>query len=101
VPALELIGREAERLGITECLWYLDRPVSNSGRLKARMSELAADAGWRWTIELVSDADAVLAQSEQVVATADSAVLDRCRLWLNFARETVTRGVPEARVLEL
>ena len=46
-PALELIGRTASELGVSECLWYLDRPVSNSGRLKTLMEELAAARGWR------------------------------------------------------
>ena len=33
-PALMLIGKIAAELGVASCLWYLDSPVSNSGRLK-------------------------------------------------------------------
>jgi hypothetical protein len=99
--ALERIGRTAAGLGVSQCVWYLDRPVSNSGRLKTVMAEVAAPAGWQWTIELVSDPDAILRTSDQVVATADSAVLDRCRAWFNLARETVARHVLEAHVVEL
>jgi len=36
-----------------------------------------------------------------VVATADSAILDRCPAWFNLARETVARHVPDARVMDL
>jgi hypothetical protein len=99
--ALERIGRTAAGLGAAQCVWYLDRPVSNSGRLKTKMAEVAALAGWLWTIELVGDPDAILRTTDQVVATADSAVLDRCRAWFNLARETVARHVPEANVVEL
>jgi len=60
VPALELIGRTIADLGVTESIWYLDRPVSNSGRLKGIMEQLAAERGWAWRVDLVDDPDAVL-----------------------------------------
>jgi hypothetical protein len=101
LPALELLGRTTEALAVGQCLWYLDRPVSNSGRLKRLIEEAAAARGWPWRVKLVGDPDALLAETDQIVATADSAILDRCGAWLNLARETVARHVPEARVLHL
>ena len=100
-PALELIGRQIAALGVSECLWYLDRPVSNSGRLRKLIEELAAAAGWSWHVELVADPDPILAEADPTVATADSVILDRCRAWFNLARETIARHVPEAVVVEL
>jgi hypothetical protein len=100
-PALELIGQMTAALGVSSCRWYLDRPVSNSGRLKTAMEELARQHGWNWTVELVANPDAVLIESEHVVATADSAVLDRCRAWYNLARETIARFVPGAWIVDL
>jgi hypothetical protein len=101
LPALELLGQVTTSLQVDQCLWYLDRPVSNSGRLKGIMEDVAGTHGWRWQVELVQNPDAVLAETEHVVATADSVVLDRCGAWFNLARETITRRVPEARVVEL
>jgi hypothetical protein len=100
-PALGLIGRTCAELGIAACHWYLDRPVSNSGRLKTLMAEVAADAGWTWHVELVHDPDPILVQTDRVVATADSMILDRCKRWFNLARETVSRHVPDAWIVEL
>ena len=100
-PALELLGRAVAALGVTECLWYLDRPVSNSGRLKTFIRELAAARGWCWQVELVPDPDAILAHTDEIVVTADSVILDRCPTWFNLARETVARHVPEADVVDL
>jgi hypothetical protein len=100
-PALELIGREIAALGVSECLWYLDRPVSNSGRLKKLIEEVAAAAGWSWQVELAPDPDAILAEADPVVATADSVILDRCRAWFNLARSVIDRHVPEAVVVAL
>ncbi len=82
-------------------MWYLDRPVSNSGRLKTVMAALAAERGWNWSIELVPNPDPVLSRGGQIAATADSMILDRCGRWFNFGHETVARRVPEAWVIAL
>ena len=100
-PALELIGQATAALGVSACLWLLDRPVSNSGRLKQAMLELAEEHDWDWTIELVANPDAMLVQSDRVAATADSAILDRCPAWCNLGREIVARFVSGAIVLDL
>ena len=99
-PALELFGQVLAQLDVSECLWYLDRPVSNSGRLKKIIDQTAAERGWTWAVELVADPDPLLSRSDEVVATADSAILDACGRWFNLARETVTRHVPDAEVVE-
>jgi hypothetical protein len=101
LPALELLGAELAGLHITECIWYLDRPVSNSGQLKMMMQHLAAEKGWAWRIELVTNPDALLAESTEIVATADSAILDRCSSWHNTARTIISRRVPKAWVVDL
>jgi len=101
LPALELLGEACRLSGAREWRWYLDRPVSNSGRLKRIMEELAAARGWPWTVELVPNPDAVLSATAEIIATADSVVLDRCRRWFNLAREVVERRVPAANVVPL
>jgi hypothetical protein len=100
-PALERIGRTCAELGVSDCRWYLDRPVSNSGRLKTMMTEVAGQLAWSWEVELVNDPDPLLAETDHIVATADSVILDRCSRWFNLAREVIARYVPEAHVLEL
>ncbi len=101
VPAIELIGQFLAARGIGECRWYLDRPVSNSGRLKQILLDVAAGRGWSWDVALVADPDRILAAAPQPVATADSAVLDRSAAWVNLAREIVQGGVRQARLLDL
>jgi hypothetical protein len=116
-PALELLGRALAEVGPAGCRWLLDAPVSNSGRLRKIMEETAACGGWAWTVELSRDPDSVLVQGSAdaaaaaagcpggtpsiVVATADSAILDRCGPWFNLAREAIRRHIPQARVVEL
>lgn len=98
-PALELVARAIAEAGASECLWYLDRAVSNSGRLKEIILEAAAQGGCCWGVELVKDPDPILAETDEIVATADSAILDHCRAWFNLAREVIGRHVGDARIV--
>ena len=101
MPALELLGRAISGWGAATCTWFFDRPVGNSGRLKGIMEQLAGERGWAWRVELVQNPDRILAEADEIAATADSVVLDRCRLWCNLAREVIDRHVPEANVVPM
>jgi hypothetical protein len=100
-PALERIGHTLAELSAGECRWLLDQPVSNSGRLKTIIEQLAAERGWPWEVELVPDPDPILSEADQIVATADSVILDRCARWINLARRVIEREVPDAWVVRL
>ena len=52
-------------------------------------------------MDLVADPDPILAASSEIVATADSAVLDRCQAWVNLARRVVEAYVPSAWIIDL
>ena len=101
VPAVRLTGEVLAAIGATACTWYLDHPVSNSGRLAASILETAAERGWPWRVEVVMNPDPVLAASAEVVASADSVILDRCGRWLNLARRVVETRVPGATLVDL
>jgi hypothetical protein len=100
-PAILLVGEVLGSLEAGPCLWYLDRPVSNSGRLRGLLMEVASMQGRDWSVELVYNPDPILAASDEVVATADSAILDRCSAWFPLARFVIEEGVPTARVVAL
>jgi hypothetical protein len=93
-PALGLIGQTLMERRPFQVRWLLDRPVSNSGRLRQIIEQVASERNWPWTVDLVPDPDPVLAESPAIVATADSAILDRCDLWLNLARRVVDSTSP-------
>jgi hypothetical protein len=113
LPALDVLGGTIAAFGVVECRWFLDQPVSNSGRLKGIIDAMAAARGWPWRVELVPDPDRVLADPAAgvgvqrplppgiIVATADSAILDHGPAWFNLAREAIARHVPNAWVVEL
>ena len=101
IPVFQLIGELTADWAVPRCQWLLDQPVSNSGRLKALILETAADAGWDWQVELAPDPDPLLSQTDHIVATSDSVILDRCQHWFNLARLAIAHRVPHARLVDL
>ena len=85
-PALLLVG-EALRPA-RSVVWYLDQPVSNSGRLKTMLRELAAEHGFAWTVELAYNPDRVLMDlpPTTVLVTSDSWILDEGGAWCNLGK---------------
>lgn len=101
LPAIKLIGRTLGRLQTSAVVWYLDKPVSNSGRLAQWIRTVAAEHSWPWEVELVPDPDPVLARAAEIIASADSAVLDAGPRWLNLVSHILHDHVPEARIVDL
>jgi len=79
--AIALIRDALSFLGANGAVFYLDQPVSNSGRLKAKIYEI--DWPLPVTIDIVRSPDAVLKQLPCVV-TSDSIILDTCESWFNL-----------------
>ena len=107
LPAMELIADALARMDPSRIDWYLDRPVSNSGRLKALIADLLEDRAARsiadatWNIELVNNPDKILATYGAPVVTSDSVVLDECGPWLNLAAEIIDTATPSAWKVDL
>lgn len=98
--AIELLAGRIAELKPRAALWYLDRPVSNSGRL-AELLRAAAPPGIAWTVELPFDPDRILRATDAAVATGDAGILDACSAWVDLAGDVVTRAVPQAWIVQL
>jgi hypothetical protein len=101
IPAVRLIGQFLKEIGAIGAKWLLDSPVSNSGRLKTLIGELARKENWDWEITLLPSPDGELVRTDLTVATSDSAVLDRCGNWVNLARAIIEEKLPDAHVVDL
>jgi len=100
-PAIELIGGFLQQTGISQALWLLDSPVSNSGRLKTLLRELVEKSNWKWEIDLVTSPDAALIKGEKIVASSDSVVLDKCGKWVDLTGEIIKNRIPAAKMIDL
>ena len=101
IPAVQLIGKFLKEHNVDNCLWLLDSPVSNSGRLKTLIGELAQKNNWNWEIKLLISPDAELVKTDMVVASSDSAVLDRCKSWVNLARAIIEKKLAKVWYADL
>ncbi|HEX8722449.1 MAG TPA: DUF434 domain-containing protein [Pyrinomonadaceae bacterium] len=99
--AVLLAGEALEALAPASALWLLDRPVSNSGRLAARVRAAAAERGWPWEVRAEFNPDREIVNSGRVAVTSDSNVLDGVTRWLNLGRHVVENYVEGAWVIDL
>jgi hypothetical protein len=100
-PALTVVAKLAESAGVSRCVYLLDRPVSNSGRLRALIEAREWARGVACEAQVVPDPDPLLRASGDIVASADGAVLDHCGRWFNLARACIDAYVPDARIVDL
>lgn len=100
-PALHHIGRVLIQLGQPQAHWLLDRPVSNSGRLRELMLSVAQEHGFDWQVELVNSPDKTIVNAADYVAiSSDGWVLDHVSRWFNLARVIIDQ-LPETQVMAL
>ena len=88
-PAIELLGGWLDQQAPSEVVVFLDRPVSNSGRLAARLRAAAERRACPWAVSLVDSPDRELRAGTAIVGSADSVVIDGSARWTNIARDVV------------
>ena len=99
--AILLIGEYLQEIGVQKATWYFDRPISNSGRLKTMLYQIADEKEWNWKIDLVYNPDKVLIAADEIVVSSDSIILNESKQWFNLAREVVDSYVSKARIIRL
>lgn len=86
--AVALILDQLTYLNISEACFYLDSPVSNSGRLSGVIRQCAEAYDISVKTEIIPDVDRVLEQLEGVIS-GDAIILNRCISWLNIMPEII------------
>ena len=81
--------------------WFLDKPVSNSGRLAGVIREFAERNNWPWAVELVFNPDTTISKSPKIAVSSDSSVLDNVSRWTNLAAYVIEEFSPESWIIDL
>ena len=81
--AIMLIGKILEKNKVDKAIFYLDAPVSNSGRLKQQIIELLSQLTFEVEVEVINNVDSVLEKLDNVI-TSDAIILDKCVSWINL-----------------
>ncbi len=82
--AITALVQTLEELKLQKAVIYLDKPVSNSGRLKQRIYELAGKTAFELEVLIENPVDAIL-KTKPLIASADAIILDECSNWFNLA----------------
>ncbi|MEG0773983.1 DUF5616 domain-containing protein [Clostridium sp.] len=98
--AIEFIGNCLNELEVDKVKFFLDSPVSNSGRLKNRILKHSEYWNCNVEVELVNNPDQNLSTMERVV-TSDSVILDNCISWLNLGRTIIENYIRDAKIINL
>ena len=98
--AIMLIGEKLTEFNIEEVVFYLDSPVSNTGRLKQRIQELLKEYPYQVVVELVNNADVILEKLDNVI-TGDAIILNKCEGWYNLVAEIIKEKLPRLECVDL
>lgn len=84
--AIEIIADFYKKEKIKTFFWFFDKPVSNSGRLKKIIEEIALENQYDWRVELVYNPDKVIAESNWIAVTSDAWILDNASANFNLMK---------------
>ena len=86
--AVELMFDILQKAEVAKINILLDEPVSNSGRLKALIADVAEAEQYLFKvdIQILKNVDRMLYHKERVI-TSDSIILDHCISWVNLTAE--------------
>lgn len=100
IKALEIIGRCLDDNNCKKAIFYLDKPVSNSGNLRYEILE--ASKKWHTEVEvnLVNNADVILEKLDNVVSS-DALIIDKCIRYFNLSKEIIDKYIDEITLIDL
>ena len=99
--AILLVGNILKKMEVASVEWYLDAPISNSGRLKTMLLEISKNQLFNWSVELVNNPDKVLAENCKIVVSSDGWVIDHAVNWFNIGGHLIQNELENLNILEL
>lgn len=98
--AIAAIGKQLQLNKIDKAIFYLDAPVSNSGRLKVSILDILSEYDFDVEVEVINNVDSVLSKLDYVV-TSDAIILDKCISWINMVEKIIKAEKGEYSYIDL
>lgn len=86
--AIIQIGKLLEENKVKKTVFYLDSPVSNSGKLKVQILDLLKKFSFDVDVHVIHNVDSVLETLDNVI-TSDAIILDKCKSWINLNQKII------------
>lgn len=90
--AIKLIGEFLLEHKIKKAIFYLDKPVSNSGRLKMKILDMLESLELKVEVENIDNVDGILKSKDNVVSS-DAIILDNCISWINLNKYIIEEKI--------
>lgn len=98
--ALDILGEILKKLKIKGVNFYIDAPVSNSGKLKTAIYETSEKWDVDVNVEIIPNPDVILEKSNYVVSS-DSIILDKCDGWINLVGYIIGNKIMDYWIVDL
>lgn len=98
--AITALLQTLEELQVQKAVIYLDKPVSNSGRLKKRIYELAENIPFELEVLIEDPVDALL-KTKPLIASADAIILDHCDRWFNLVKCVIEKRIGQYDYIDI
>jgi hypothetical protein len=98
--AICLVGEALKALEPKSVVWLLDKPISNSGRLAMKITDLAGKNNWPWSVDVVFNPDNLILKSDRIAVTSDSAIVDHVK-WINLNLHIIDNYIKDAWIIDL
>ena len=89
--AVNAIGEFLSESRIKKAVFYLDSPVSNSGRLGKKIKETFEKYSFETEVIIMNEVDYALKQINGIVVSSDAIILDNCMNWYNMSRRILEK----------
>ena len=87
-----------DNLNVGKAVIYLDKPVSNSGRLKQKIYEYAEKINLEVLIEDAVDYEL---KQKPLVASGDAIILDECGKWFNLVERVIKVSIGDYPYIDI
>jgi hypothetical protein len=98
--AVGAVLQALDELKVRKAVIYLDKPVSNSGRLKQKIYEMAGNINFEIEVLTENPVDAIL-KTKPLVASADAIILDECSEWFNLVKYIISSEIGDYNYIDI
>lgn len=97
--ALQVLFEILDEKEVQGVSFWLDAPVSNSGRLKQLILEMSTVYEVAVQVKVINEVDTTLSNLECVVSS-DAIILNKCKSWVNLNRSIIEERIKNSRYIK-
>ena len=98
--AINALLKTLKKQKVSKGVIYLDKPVSNSGRLKQKIYEYVKNVDFEVEV-LIEDAVDYELKTKPFIASGDAIILDACEKWFNLAKYVIKDSIGDYPYIDI